>query len=321
MSSRHLVDPTTLSALDAVPAQRIDDDLLPGLRAWSALEPVIRSGVTVAERFVPGAGGAPDLRVLVLTPAGLVPEAPAFFHIHGGGLVSGRPDLYLTRLSEVADDCRCVIVATSYRLAPETRWPGALEDLLSTLTWTHEHAAELGFEPTRIAVGEDSVGGGHAATLALHIRDAGGPPILFQLLVYPMLNDRLLPEDHPAGEFIWTREHNRMVGHPCWASRRAARLFLPVLCRRVLRTYRACRRPISLSARLTSSLAREVDRLKGPDAVHIASAMIWNILLFHTYDRDDLLRLNGQLLCSDGTPLEIVEARDPFEGALFSERA
>lgn len=75
-----------------------------------------------------------------------------------------------------------------------------------------------------------------------------------------------------------------------------------------------------LVAKRARKLAREIDRLKGPDAVHIASAMIWNIPLFHTYDRDDLLGLNGKLRCDDGSVLEIVEAQDPFDGGLFSER-
>lgn len=74
-------------------------------------------------------------------------------------------------------------------------------------------------------------------------------------------------------------------------------------------------------AKRARKLTREVDRLKGPDAVHIASAMVWNVPVFHTYDRDDLLALNGKIYCDDGTPLEIIQARDPFEGALFVERA
>jgi predicted nucleic acid-binding protein len=74
-------------------------------------------------------------------------------------------------------------------------------------------------------------------------------------------------------------------------------------------------------ARRARKLAREVDRLKGADAIDLASAMVWNVPVFHTYDRDDLLRLNGSINCDDGTLLEIVTARDPFEGELFVERA
>jgi len=74
-------------------------------------------------------------------------------------------------------------------------------------------------------------------------------------------------------------------------------------------------------AKRARKVIRETPGLKKkPDAVHLASAIIWNIPIFHTYDRDDLLHLNGTISCIDGTPMEITAARDPFDGGLFDER-
>ena len=74
-------------------------------------------------------------------------------------------------------------------------------------------------------------------------------------------------------------------------------------------------------AKRARKIIRETPKLgKKADAVHLASAILWNVPLFHTYDRDDLLHLNGAINCIDGTPMEIIEARDPFDGGLFDER-
>jgi len=74
-------------------------------------------------------------------------------------------------LQGIATDCRCVVVSVDYRLAPETPYPGSLEDNYTALKWVHANAAELGINRARIAVGGESAGGGHAATLAIHARD------------------------------------------------------------------------------------------------------------------------------------------------------
>jgi triacylglycerol lipase len=103
-----------------------------------------------------------------------------------------------------------------YRLAPETPWPGSLHDNYAALCWLAGNAGELGVDPTRIALFGGSAGGGHAAALALHARnmarvDKNAPAICFQLIDYPMLDDRTCadPEPHPyAGEFVWTPELN-----------------------------------------------------------------------------------------------------------------
>ena len=78
---------------------------------------------------------------------------------------------WMPMLQGIATDCHCVVVSVDYRLAPETHYPGSLEDNYAALKWVHAHAAELGIDPSRIAVGGESAGGTHAASLAIHARD------------------------------------------------------------------------------------------------------------------------------------------------------
>jgi acetyl esterase/lipase len=131
--------------------------------------------------------------------------------------------MWMPRIQGIAMDCQCVVVSVDYRLAPETRFPGALEDNYAALKWVHAHAAELGIDRSLIAVGGESAGGGHAASLAIHARDRSQRhdiPILFQLLLYPQLDDRTgstptAPPPHPAiGGFLWPASANRLA----WSS-------------------------------------------------------------------------------------------------------
>jgi acetyl esterase/lipase len=125
--------------------------------------------------------------------------------------------MLMPRLQETATDCHCVVVSADYRLAPETRYPGALEDNYAALKWAHDHAAELGIDRSRIAVGGESAGGGHAASLAIHARDRNEVPIIFQLLIYPELDDRTGSSQQPPpaiGQFMWTASANRLA----WSS-------------------------------------------------------------------------------------------------------
>lgn len=164
------------------------------------------------ERMVPGYPGDPDVRVLLYTPPGSAAGLrPAVLDIHGGGFVLGDADMNDAANRALVLQLGCVIVSVDYRLAPETVWPGALHDCHAALTWLHDNAAALGVDPARIAISGGSAGGGHAAALAIHARDKGGPPICFQLLDFPMLDDRTCTaaDPHPhCGDFGWTAEMN-----------------------------------------------------------------------------------------------------------------
>jgi acetyl esterase/lipase len=111
---------------------------------------------------------------------------------------------------------RCVGVAVEYRVAPETPYPGPLDDCYAGLTWTFEHAGELGIDPARIGVYGASAGGGLCAAVALLARDRGEVSLAFQLLECPMLDDRqITPSSRHAGLPMWSRESNEF-GWRCY---------------------------------------------------------------------------------------------------------
>ncbi len=119
--------------------------------------------------------------------------------------------LAMTFLQTAAQTCNCVVVSVDYRLAPETHFPGSLEDNYAALRWLYTNADALGVDRKRIATGGESAGGGHAAALAIAARDRKEIPIAFQLLIYPMLDDRTgstRPVPPNIGNFIWTAESN-----------------------------------------------------------------------------------------------------------------
>jgi acetyl esterase/lipase len=216
-SSRHLIAPELLAALDMFP--RVDFSAgagpwrVPLLADMMPPLPPDLAAVTCEERMIPGPDGAPDVRVLCYTPPGLgTGPHPALLNIHGGGYVIGTPEQNDAANRDRAVRLGCPVFATSYRLAPETAFPGAVEDCHATLCWLHTNAAGLGIDPARIAISGESAGGGHAAALAILARDRGGPGICFQLLDSPMLDDRTCSsaDPHPfTGEFTWTAAHNR----------------------------------------------------------------------------------------------------------------
>jgi acetyl esterase/lipase len=112
----------------------------------------------------------------------------------------------------MAMTCNCLIVSVDYRLAPETPFPGALEDNYAALRWLYTNADSMGVDRTRIAIGGESAGGGHSAMLAIAARDRKEFPILFQMLIYPMLDDRTgstRPVPRGIGDFVWNSTSNR----------------------------------------------------------------------------------------------------------------
>lgn len=145
--------------------------------------------VPVSEQMVPGGAGAPQVKLFVIN-AKPGTSRPGILHTHGGGYILGTAATDVRRLQELAKALDCVIVSVEYRLAPETRFDGSIEDNYSGLRWMSANADSLGLDRSRIAVMGESAGGGHAALLAITARDRGEIPIAFQLLVYPMLDDR-----------------------------------------------------------------------------------------------------------------------------------
>jgi acetyl esterase len=111
-------------------------------------------------------------------------QLPVLVWFHGGGWVLGDLDSTEFNCRRLANDVGCVVVSVDYRLAPETPFPGAIDDCFAATAWVAEFAGELGIDARRIAVGSDSAGGNLAACVAYRARTSG-PPLMFQLLVYP----------------------------------------------------------------------------------------------------------------------------------------
>lgn len=158
-------------------------------------------GMEIEDRTVPA---DPDVAVRIYRPR----EAQGtIIWLHGGGWVMGGLDSDHPWATRLADRSGAVVISVGYRLSPEHRFPAALDDAYAVLLWTAEHAAELGIDPARIAVGGHSAGAGLAAAVALRARDEQGPAIRFQLLNEPGLDDRL--ETWSARNFTDTPWLNR----------------------------------------------------------------------------------------------------------------
>lgn len=116
-----------------------------------------------------------------------VPRAPAplLVYYHGGGWTIGDLDTHDGVCRFLAAAAGVLVLSVGYRLAPEHRFPAAVEDALAAFGWAVAQAAELGADPARIAVGGDSAGGNLAASVSILARDAGGPRPAMQLLIYP----------------------------------------------------------------------------------------------------------------------------------------
>ena len=221
-----LVDPELLPTLKQFPAFDVSAELVRQFRQMRGMPALPAPAPQPVERRIPGPKGAPEVRLWIVDPAPSEKGKPVLLHVHGGGFMMTDPNL-LPRIQEIATDCHCVVVSVDYRLAPETRYPGALEDNYAALKWVHAHAAELGIDRSKIAVGGESAGGGHAARLAIHARDLAEVPIVFQLLIYPQLDDRTgstRPAPPAIGRFMWTASANRfawssLLGVPAGSSR------------------------------------------------------------------------------------------------------
>ena len=156
----------------------------------AAAEQEPNPSICTRDYLVPGPPGAPEVRLRVYRPVGVEGALPALYYIHGGGMVIGAIETEEAIARSLCAAVGCSAVSVDYRLAPENQHPAPVEDCYAGLVWTAENAARIGIEAGRIAVYGGSAGGGLAAATALLARDRGGPALAFQMLLYPMLDDR-----------------------------------------------------------------------------------------------------------------------------------
>lgn len=158
-----------------------------------ALQPIPpRDDVAMDDRAIAGLGEAPDISIRIYRPTkSSDTPRPGFLEIHGGGFILGNIEMMDGWCQMIAAEVDVIVVSVEYRLAPEDPFPAGIEDCYAVLHWIHDNADELGIDPDRVAIGGQSAGGGIAAGLALMARDKGGPPICYQLLEIPELDDQL----------------------------------------------------------------------------------------------------------------------------------
>jgi acetyl esterase len=137
----------------------------------------------VEERMIPGPAG--EIRLRLYWPNAPAP-APAIVYYHGGGHVIGSLDTHDLVARNLCAGVDAVVASVDYRMGPEHKFPAAVEDCVAALSWVHANAASLGIDPGRVGVHGDSAGANLAAVVALTARDAGGPKLRLQSLVYPV---------------------------------------------------------------------------------------------------------------------------------------
>jgi acetyl esterase/lipase len=195
--------------------ERLEDrrrSMAEGLPGEPAPDLTAGGRVQVEEREIPGPYGAPDITVLILKPASAPAAVPGIYYIHGGGMVMGTRRNGLESLVSYAAEGLATVVSVEYRLAPENPHPAPVQDCYAGLVWTAQNAEELSMDPKRVLIAGTSAGGGLAAGVALMARDLSYPVLSHQVLIAPMLDDRL---ETPSSQMLdgagfWDREENRM---------------------------------------------------------------------------------------------------------------
>jgi acetyl esterase len=178
-------------------------------RRRSAVDGIDTTGVSIREETAPGESQPVRVRIYRGAPA----PAPTVIYCHAGAFVLGNLDTDHRQCVELARRGRCSVISVDYRLAPEYPYPAALDDAVTVLNWASANAHELGVDATRIAVAGSSAGGALAACLAQRSADGSLPPVVFQMLHQPVLDDRLNGSktefsatpafDGPATEQMW----------------------------------------------------------------------------------------------------------------------
>jgi acetyl esterase/lipase len=203
-----ILDEELLPLLDSAPSFSFSAEMLPSIRETGIGAAAVELSDAV-ERTDHVVSTDPHVVVRVHRPKGVTEALPCIYSIHGGGYILGTYAMDDARFDRYCTLFPCVGVSVEYRLAPETPYPGPLDDCYAGLRWTYDHAGELGIDAARIGIAGTSAGGGLAAGLALLARDRGEVPLTFQLLECPMVCDRQVTSSSQLdGLPIWSRDSN-----------------------------------------------------------------------------------------------------------------
>jgi len=208
------LDPQFRDFAKNFPKFTLNDETLPMVRQMEAsfFKPTdLPDGVTRTNLMVNNPVDGNDVPCVVYRPANEGP-LPVYLHFHGGGMVMGGTVNAEARNVRLCSELGILVVSVDYRLAPEHPYPAAIVDGYSTLFHLNEYASELGIDAERIAIGGESAGGGLAASVAIFNSEMRNFKICQQILVYPMLDNRIgldsYPDQPELGRFCWTREYN-----------------------------------------------------------------------------------------------------------------
>ena len=218
-----MIDPELEAVLEFMPVIELEDPVA-ARREFEKLIVAMRTPMPeeelldIEDRMIPGREGDPEVSVRVYRPKAVAADpgttVPGILQIHGGGFIVGSVESEHAGAVLTAANLGAVLVSVEYRLAPEHPYPAGLHDCYAALSFLHAEAGALGVDPERIALMGASAGGGLAAATALLARDRGGPPVCFQMLHIPELDDRL--ETPSMQKFVDSPLWNRPLAVKSW---------------------------------------------------------------------------------------------------------
>lgn len=222
MKNSLFIEPELRPVIDALPDLAMHDISIGRKNLEQAKQQLAEAGtpmnagdprLRITERKIPGPAGAPDIAVRIYTPINKESAAPGFVLYHGGAFVFGDLDSEHQRCLRLAAEGGAVVINVDYRLAPENPFPAGVEDCYAALQWTADNANVLGIDTARIAVGGGSAGGALAAAVALLSRDRHGPEIAMQMLLNPVIDDRMDTPSMVAGKGlpVWDSDATRQM--------------------------------------------------------------------------------------------------------------
>jgi acetyl esterase/lipase len=196
------------------------------LNLLMSLAPVPKTpkDILIENIFIPGKDDRTKIRLRIYKPKSITAPIPVLIWLHGGGYVMGNPEMDDRSCTQYVRKVGLSVISVDYRYAPKHPFPTGLEDSYSALKWVASHSEQLGVDAKRIAIGGASAGGGLAAALAQLAHDRRGIEPVFQMLVYPMLDDRtvLRTDIDDSNNFTWTQKSNQFgwesyLGKKCGA--------------------------------------------------------------------------------------------------------